>query len=379
MQQKLIAAFNSHFGIPPSIVTRAAGRVNLIGEHTDYQDGFVLPMAIDRSIWVAATPRDDNKIHALSLDFDESVEFSLDQLTDSTLPHWTHYIRGIWYLLGENGTRPSGANIALIGNVPLGAGLSSSAAVEIALIDTALVLLGVTSWSQSDKALFGVKVEHEFTKMPCGVMDQMASAMGIKDHALLIDCRSLEVTPVQLPTTAAIITMDTKTRHNLADSEYPKRRETSEYAAKILNVKTLRDATLELVNRNKSLLSDEQYRRAKHGVTENSRVLAFIEALENNDLTRAGQLMNESHYSLRDDYEVSCKELDIMTDIARQQSGCYGARMTGGGFGGCAVALVDKTNVDGFMQIVTETYYQQTGIKPDLYQFDPAAGSEVIR
>ncbi len=372
MRQIVLAAFEQRFGSTPTILSRAPGRVNLIGEHTDYNDGFVLPMAIDRNIWVAACSRPDNTINAHSLDYNASATFTRDQLTDKSLAHWTHHLRGVWHLLSERGTPPPGVDLVIAGDVPIGAGLSSSAAIEIALIELALALRNQT-WTQAEKALFGVEVEHKFTGMPCGVMDQMASAACREGHALLIDCRSLKTTPVQIHPETAVIVMDTAKRRQLVDSAYAERRQQCEEAAAILDVKSLRDATVEMVEAKKDALGNVRYRRAHHIVTENSRVLQFAEA----DPHHAGTLMNASHYSLRDDYEVSCTELDIITDIARQQPGCYGARMTGAGFGGCGVALVAQGVVTEFVTTVNNTYQRQTSLTPALYEFNPAPGSEV--
>ncbi len=377
MREIVSSEFQKHFGQLPSIITRAPGRANLIGEHVDYNDGFVLPMAIDRNIWVAANPRDDNILRAHSITFEETITLTTDQLNDKTMPHWTHYLRGVWYLLGERGLMPPGVDIAIGGDVPVASGLSSSAAIEIALIELALALTQ-QHWSQAEKALFGVEVEHKFTGMPSGVMDQMASAASQAGHALLIDCRSLETTPVHIPNGVSVVVMDTAKPRQLVDSAYAERRRQCEEAATILKVKALRDATLSMVNKFQAELGDVRFRRARHIVTENQRVLDFIGAAEKTDLHSAGDLMNQSHYSLRDDYEVSCRELDIITEIARQQDGCYGARMTGAGFGGCGVALVKREDVDSFINTVAEKYQQQTNLTPRLWEFKPAAGSEVV-
>jgi galactokinase len=377
MRDIVINAFEKHFGSSPTKLARAPGRVNLIGEHTDYNDGFVLPMAIDRNIWVAAKPRDDDKFNIHSVDFDASISFTTNQLTDSSLPHWTHLIRGVWYLLGEQGDMPPSVDISIAGDVPIGAGLSSSAAMEVVLIELALNLIN-KQWTQSEKALFGVEVERKFTGMPSGIMDQMAAAVSRAGHALLIDCRSLQTTPVNIPENIAVIVMDTAKRRQLVDSAYAERRQQCEESATILGVASLRDATLDMVKANQVQLGDVRFRRAHHIVTENERTLQFIDSFKHGDLAQAGKLMNKSHFSLRDDYEVSCTELDIISDIARNHSGCYGARMTGGGFGGCGVAIVDRSAVADFMTEVATAYQAQTPLQPALYEFEPAAGSEVI-
>jgi galactokinase len=377
MRDVTTAAFQSRFNNPPAYLTRAPGRVNLIGEHTDYNDGFVLPMAIDRNIWIAARPRPDDRFTVHSLDYEGTVSFTTAQLKDATLPHWTHYVRGVWYLLGERGAFPPTADIAIAGDVPIGAGLSSSAAIAVALIELALALLN-QPMSQPEKALLGVEVEHRFTGMPCGVMDQMTSAVSQAGHALLIDCRSLETTPVHIPAGASVVIMDTARRRQLVDSAYAERRRQCEEAARQLGVASLREATLDMAERHKTDLGDVRYRRARHVISENARTIDAVGVLQRGDLAAAGNLMNASHFSLRDDYEVSWHEADIMTDIARQQAGCYGARMMGGGFGGCAVALVDSQDAEPFMERVGKTYQAQTDLQPALYAFQPSAGSEVV-
>jgi galactokinase len=378
MQDTVIQAFQGKFGSTPTYLTRAPGRVNLIGEHTDYNDGFVLPMAIDRHIWVAAALRNDRTLAVHSVDFGADVSFSLEHLQDQSLPHWTHHLRGVWYLLKERGISLPGANILIAGDVPIGAGLSSSAAIEVALIELALAI-NHTAWPQHEKALFGVEVEHKFSGMPSGVMDQMASAVSQAGHALLIDCRSLETSRVHLPDHIAVVVMDTATRRQLVASAYAERRQQCEEAAKILGVSALRDADLKTVKAQQQELGDVRFRRARHIVSENERVLLFIQALQSHDLSKAGELMNQSHVSLRDDYEVSREELDIISDIARQQSGCYGARMTGAGFGGCAVAFVQFDAVEDFIPAVIADYETRTNLHPELYVFQPAGGSTVVQ
>lgn len=376
--EQAAARFRAQFGVAPSHISYAPGRVNLIGEHTDYNDGFVLPMAISRAVWIAARTRQDNEMHAYSEDYAETSHFSLEQLEDTSLPHWTHHLRGVWFMLRAQRIQVPAVDVLITGNVPIGAGLSSSAAIEVALIELALALVGV-QWEQKGKALFGVKVEHEFSGVPCGVMDQMASAVSREGHALLIDCRSLETKPVHLPESASIMVMDTAKRRTLATSAYGERRRQCEEAAATLGVASLRDATLEQLHKAQATLDDVHYRRAKHILTENFRTLEAVRAFEQNDLTRAGILMNESHFSLRDDYEVSCHELDVITELARQQPGCYGARMTGGGFGGCAVALLDaESDHAAFESAIRGPYQEATGLEPVFYVFQPALGSHIV-
>lgn len=377
MQAKIITAFEQRFGTPPTYLTRAPGRVNLIGEHTDYNQGFVLPMAVDRHVWIAAIPQAASVLTIHSLDFDETVSINLDSLQDDTLPHWTSYTRGVWYYIGLQTQQQTGVKMVIGGDVPMGAGLSSSAAIEMATVELALALID-QEWTAAQKAQIGVKAEHDFAHVKCGNMDQTISAAAIEGCALRIDCRDYNFLPVHLPDGVSVVVMDTHKRHKLVDSEYNVRRTQCTEAAEILQVESLREASIEQIEAARTELGDVRYRRAHHIVTENQRVLDFAKAVEANNTPLAGQLMNESHYSLRDDFEVSCTELDIMSDIARNQTGCYGARMTGGGFGGSAVALVQSTAVASFMAAVAPAYEAATGLTPTLYEFKPASGSTVI-
>ncbi len=378
MQSTLQLAFEQYYGLIPSYITRAPGRVNLIGEHTDYNDGYVLPMAIDRHIWIVAHPRNDSAINVYSMDFDKVASFSTSNLKRANLPAWTSHVRGVWYLLREQDIFVPGADILIHGDVPMGAGLSSSAALEVALIEMALALANNNSYTQKAKALLGVEVEHQFIGMPCGVMDQMASAVSEAGHALLIDCQDLATTPVHLPNNVEVVVMDTKVSHELVDADYGKRRQECEQASEIMGIKSLRLASLDMIYQHKNDLGDVRLRRAKHVITENQRVIAMIKALRKDNLDRAGELMNESHHSLQHDFEVSCPELDMISAIARKQPGCYGARMMGGGFGGSAVALVQPDAVANFTQNVAADYTKQTNLIPDIFTFKPGSGSEIM-
>lgn len=378
VREHVLSTFRARFGAEPALLARAPGRVNLIGEHTDYNDGFVLPAAIDRAIVIAARPRPDSEVRLVSTDFDDETRFDLGNLTAPDLPAWSRYPRGALWWLAEQGFRVPGFDAVMGGDIPIGAGLSSSAAVEVVTIELGLALAGGTLSKQAI-ALGGVEVEHRFIGVPCGVMDQMASAMGVEGHALLIDCRSLEAAPIPVPGGVSIVIMDTAKRRGLVDSEYATRRAQCEEAARVLGVPALRDATREQVEAARDALGDVLYRRARHVVSENLRTNVAAMALRGGGLKTAGQAMRESHASLRDDYEVSCRELDIMSDLANAQPGCYGARMTGGGFGGCAVALVENEAVEAFVQAVGPAYAAQTGLTPQLYVCHAAAGSGVER
>ncbi len=378
VKDTVLTTFADRFGSQPALLARAPGRVNLIGEHTDYNDGFVLPAAIDRAVYVAARPRPDRTVRLISTDFNAETTFALDALDDPDLPAWSKYPRGsLWWLENQGHTVP-GFDAVIGGDIPIGAGLSSSAAVEVVMIELGLALAGA-SLSQVGKALGGVEVEHQFIGMPCGVMDQMASALGRAGHALLIDCRSLETQAVPVPQGASIVIMDTAKRRGLVDSEYAARREQCEAAAEKLGVQALRDATLPQVEAARAQLGDVLYRRARHIVSENLRVRVTVMALRGNALKTVGQALRESHASLRDDYAVSCAELDAIVDIANAQPGCYGARMTGAGFGGCAVALVQNEAVDKFVGAVGPAYTAKTGRTPHIYVCQAAEGSGVER
>jgi len=378
IKDKVLKTFEERFGAPPTLLARAPGRVNLIGEHTDYNDGFVLPAAINRAIYVAARPRDDSDVHFVSTDFDSQTLFSLDNLDDPDLPAWSKYPRGALWWLGSQGYTVPGFDAVIGGDIPVAAGLSSSAAVEVVMLELGLALAGATL-PQVDKALAGVEIEHQFIGMPCGVMDQMASAMGVAGHALLIDCRSLETSTIPIPAGVSLVIMDTRKQRGLVDSEYALRREQCEAAAQLLGVPALRDANREMLEAARAQLGDVLYRRAHHIITENLRVNATTMALRGGGLKTAGQAMRQSHASLRDDYEVSCYELDVMADLASAQPGCYGARMTGAGFGGCAVALVQNEAVPQFIEAVTPAYTEETGLDPQIYVTQAADGSGVTR
>jgi len=378
VRDTVLNTFKQRFGGLATLLARAPGRVNLIGEHTDYNDGFVLPAAIDRAIYVAARPRGDRTVNLVSVDFDAQTSFTLDALDDPDLPGWSKYPRGSLWWLRQKGIDVPGFDAVIGGDIPIGAGLSSSAAVEVVMIELGLALAGATM-PQVDKALGGVEVEHQFIGMPCGVMDQMAAALGQQDRALLIDCRSLETTLVPVPQRASIVIMDTARRRGLVDSEYAARREQCQQAAALLGVEALRDANLPQLDAAKDELGDVLYRRARHVISENVRVRVTVMSMRGNALDTIGRALRESHASLRDDYEVSCAELDAIVEIANAQEGCFGARMTGAGFGGCAVALVTNEAVDDFLQAVAPAYTAKTGLTPQLYVCRPSTGSGVER
>ncbi len=379
-KQQLLEVFAIHFGgdSPPRL-GRAPGRVNLIGEHTDYNDGFVLPMAIDRALWLAVRSRSDRQVVLHSLNFTETVTFSLDDIRPGAERSWNDYVRGVAWALEEQGYQLRGMEGVVAGDVPVGAGLSSSAAIEVAAAQ-AFQLVSGFEWDGVTIALACQRAESEFVGMQCGIMDQFIAALAQEDHALLIDCRSLEYELVPLPAGVKIVVSDTMKRRELVGSEYNLRRQQCEEGVRLLSqhvpgIKALRDVSLEQFERYEGQLPDVVRRRCRHIITENERVLTSVEALKRGALAHFGRLMDASHLSLRRDYQVSCRELDVITDIARRLEGCLGSRMTGAGFGGCAVSLVRSEAVEGFKERLEEEYYRETGLRPRVYVCTASQGA----
>jgi galactokinase len=375
-KNQILSQFTQRFTAPPAWVIRAPGRVNLIGEHTDYNDGFVLPLAIDRAVWIALRPRNDRRVAVYSVDYGETGEFSLDRL-ENTKSGWLEYLKGTAWSLGEAGFRLVGWEGVLQGDVPLGAGLSSSAALEMAAA-RALAAAGNLPWEPAKMALLGQKAENRWVGVNCGIMDQLISASGKADHALLIDCRSLVTEAVPFPPGTAIAVLDTSTRRGLVDSAYNERRSQCETAAKFFQVKALRDVSREQFDRQPGGLDAVTRRRARHVISENERTLQAAEAMRRGDAVELGRLMNQSHESLRDDYEVSSDALNAMVQCARRHPGCFGARMTGAGFGGCAVALIDAQTAADFVQKTAAAYEAETGQQPAVYVCRATRGAEVV-
>jgi len=375
LQSRITAEFTQRFGSPPSAIVRAPGRVNLIGEHTDYNDGFVLPMAIDRAIWIALRPRPDRLVAAHSLDFDETAEFDLDRLEKQS--GWVEYPKGVAWSLQYAGYTLHGFDAVITGDVPIAAGLSSSAAWELAVARAFSVTSGF-AWDAAKMALLAQRAENKWVGVNCGIMDQMISAAGQAKHALLIDCRSLETQTVPLPPNTVVIVLDTATRRGLVDSAYNERRTQCEAVAKFFGVTALRDVTLDQLNEKREKLDRVAYRRALHVISENERTLQAAEVMKRGEASQLGQLMELSHMSLRDDFEVSSRELNIMVECAERQAGCYGARMTGAGFGGCAVALVRQDAAEGFSAGVAADYQDETSLKPNIYICTASNGAEVV-
>jgi galactokinase len=382
MQNKALSAFEAHFARPPEIVVRAPGRANLLGGHTDYNEGFVLPVALDRAAWIAAAPIAECEVRVYALDLDGYVAFSLDPVP-SAEGDWADYPRGVAWALQERGLETVGMEAVLTSSVPAGSGLSSSAAIEIAFAYTWQALIGF-ELGLRDLALTCQRAENVYVGVNCGILDQMASALGKKDHALLLDCRSLDTDAVPLPEGAAVVVADTGVRRQLASSEYNVRRAQCEQAVEILGqylptVHALRDVSLDDLEQLRAHLPEIVYRRAQHIVTDNARVLQAAEALKDGDVITVGALMNGCHVSLRDDYEVSSLELDALVEAAWEVKGCYGARLTGAGFGGCTVALVATDSVPEFEAHVSAAYEAAFGRKPDVYACQSADGVGIVR
>ncbi len=370
------AAFEQAFGRPPVGLWRAPGRVNLIGEHTDYNQGFVLPMAIDRAVVVAAAPRTDRQVRlqAINLEEGRQVLFGLDGLQPSPETRWSNYARGVLAMLERAGHRLGGLDLVYAGDVPIGAGLSSSAAVEVAIATAATDLFGL-DLPVLELARLCQKAEHEFAGTQCGLMDQLISAAGQAGHALLIDFRTLNWEAVPLPAGKDVVICDTGKRRGLADSAYNERRAQCEEGARRLGVASLRDLDVATLEARAGELPPLLRRRCRHVVHENARTQRAAEALRQGDVALVGRLMVESHASLRDLYEVSSEELDLMAALAQAQPGCWGARMTGGGFGGCAVALVDREATAAFCEAVSTRYERMAQRSSTLYVCQPSAGA----
>lgn len=374
----LVETFHRVFQREPELETRAPGRVNLIGEHTDYNDGFVLPADIDRAIWMFAAPRDDRTVRAHSLDFGQTTAFETDRISRDDNALWSNYIRGVIDEYRKRGNAVRGMDLLVSGNVPIGSGLSSSAALEVATAETCRVISGIEIDPVS-MALLAQSAERQFVGVQCGIMDQFVSTLGREGTALFLDCRDLSYELVPLNMQARIVICDTRKQRSLQTSEYNKRRAECEGAVRALKpvlgeIKALRDVSPTHLEEHKSLMPELWYRRARHVVTENERVLAAVAALKNGDVQRFGRLMYESHASLRDDYEVSSRELDILVELASKQAGTIGARMTGAGFGGCTVNLVSSEGISDFQEAVSERYQEATGLKPLIYVSSPSNG-----
>lgn len=379
----LARQFQRLYGRPPRWFVAAPGRVNVIGEHTDYNDGFVLPMAIERYCVMAADlSRTSQNITVHDEQVGEKAVIDISKPVEKGNPKWSNYVRGVIAGFQNRGVKIPALDVVMLSTVPLGGGLSSSAALEVC---TATLLETATGKKMDpvEKALLCQKAEHEFAGVPCGIMDQFISVMGKSNHLLLLDCRTRETKLVPVnDSSVELLIANTNVRHELGSGEYAVRRSQCEEAAKILGVASLRDATPEMLSQKKSAMSDVVFRRARHVIGEIERTVSAAEGVCHSNWPTVGQLMYASHRSLRDDYEVSCKELDAVVDIAEgigEQGGVYGCRMTGGGFGGCAVALVKSNAVDAISKKLAADYKQKTGIEAAIFVSRPAAGATVLR
>lgn len=381
LKQTVATSFEKTFGYQPEIYVQAPGRVNLIGEHTDYNDGFVLPCAIDYQTMTAAAKRDDRIIRVVAADYhNECDEFSLDgDITFLPEKMWANYIRGVVKFLLQRGFSFNGCDIAVSGNVPQGAGLSSSASLEVVIGQT-LKALYQLDISQQDIALNGQQAENQYVGCNCGIMDQLISACGDAGHALLIDCRSLALFPISIPDDLVVMIINSNKQRGLVGSEYNTRRQQCEEAANLFGVKALRDVTFDDFLQQQHQLSPIVAKRAKHVISENERTLAAAKALTQNDLLQLSELMAQSHISMRDDFEITVKEIDTLVDIVKSVLGVQGGvRMTGGGFGGCVVAVMQQQCVQPVIDAVEAQYQKATGLQADIYVCQPSSGASVVR
>jgi galactokinase len=382
-REKLRRAFAERYGREGSLF-RAPGRVNLIGEHTDYNGGFVLPLAIDRETVVAAAPREDRLVAVYSLNVEEAAGFDLDLPGEKRRGIWLDYVEGVARALESRGIQLRGADLMILSDVPVGAGLSSSAALEV----SAGLALAEVSGHEVDRvqlALAGQQAEHIYVGTLCGIMDQFVASLGQAGHALLIDCRTLEATPVPLDTSeAAIVITDTEVKHELSTSAYNERRAECEEGVRLLReflpgVDQLRDVSVEEFVRYADRLPEVIRRRCRHVVTEDARTLEAADALRRGRLEDVGRLMRRSHESLRDDFEVSCAELDFLAETAWTLAGVVGSRMTGGGFGGSTVSLVRRDALEDYRRAITPEFTRRFGHAPTIYVTDAGDGAKEIK
>lgn len=375
-QAKIEQLFLSKFNYENSVVCHAPGRVNIIGDHTDYNDGFVLPAAINYGTTIAASKRDDNIIRVYAHDCGEKIDqFDLTDIEFEPQLMWSNYVRGTLKVLLEHGVRIGGADIAVTGNVPQGAGLSSSASFEVAILKTfsalyQLELNGIVA------AQLGQQAENDFVGCNCGIMDQLISAMGKGQHAMMLDCRDLSFEDAPIPQGLSLFIVNSNVKRGLVDSEYNLRRQQCEQVAKHFGVAALRDVTLAQLQGAQADIDDVLFKRARHVISENMRVKAALNALKSSDIETLSGLMKASHNSLRDDFEVTTKELDGLVRIIDNELGLKGGvRMTGGGFGGCVVALVPTSMIEQLTTTVVREYPQQYGLKPSIYLCQASPGA----
>jgi galactokinase len=373
--------FGYRFGRRPT-VSRAPGRVNLIGEHTDYNDGFVMPAALEFATLVAAAPRADRRLRVYSMTMDETREFDLDAPAAGGSHEWSDYVFGVAAMLEKSGLRLSGADLVVWSDVPLGAGLSSSAALEISTAHALLTASGLP-FDPLAAAKIGQQAENDYVGMRCGIMDQYASACGVAGHALLIDCRSLESRPVPIPSNLRLVIANSNVRHQHAGGEYNARRNACEEGVRLLRpylgpITALRDVSPKVLNRHRRVLPELIFRRCRHIVTENERVLEAERALNAGDFVACGKAMNASHDSMRDDFEITCREIDFLAGLAQAIPGVYGSRMTGGGFGGCTVSLVEADAVERVSKLLIDGYSIGCGQTAEVFVCSPSDGAGLV-
>jgi galactokinase len=389
MIDRLTETYREKFGHTPAHIARAPGRVNLLGEHVDYNDGFVLPAAIDRATYIAFSPTNAHHSTLVAADFDQQASFSSEtipsktQADSSPLPEWALYPAGVMWTLLEEKLSVLPMNAVFSSDVPRGSGLSSSASVDMAFM-IAWQTLGRWSLPAMQRALLGQKAENKYVGVNCGIMDQFASACGVENKLLLLDCRSLEWKTIPLPENISIVIADTTVRRKLTSGEYNKRRSACEEAVRLLqqdlpNIRSLRDVSVDDFNRLSGKLPVEIEKRARHVVEEIKRSNQAQALLEAEDIQKFGKLMNQCHVSLRDLYEVSCPELDVMVRVAQSLEGCYGARLTGAGFGGCTVNLVARSKANEFAHSLATAYESETGSHPEIYITRASNGAELLK
>ncbi|MEW6355561.1 MAG: galactokinase [Planctomycetota bacterium] len=378
--KKIIAAFAEYYGNASGVtVVRAPGRVNIIGEHTDYNGGFVMPIAIDRDIMIACRPNMTKQVNLYSMDFDESNGFSLDDIRFNQTCQWVNYPQGVAYCLLEKGFKLRGFDGVVQGNVPLASGLSSSAACEVV---SALAFKAMSGFDigNTELALLCQRAENKFVGVNCGIMDQYVSVFAKPGCAVFLDCKDLKHEDVPLGTEEAkFVVCNTMVKRELSGSEYNTRRSQCEEAARAMGAALLRDVSPQQFAKECGKLPEEVRKRARHVISEDQRTLRAVKAFKAGDLKAAGKEMNDSHDSLRDDYEVSCKELDLMVEIARSLPGTYGARMTGAGFGGCTVNLVAAAKADAFCREIAKRYKAETSLDPMVLSTEPCGGAGVVK
>ena len=375
-EQSLSDRFIEIFDCKPEIISTAPGRVNLIGDHTDYNQGFVLPAAIHMTTTIAASRRLDREVQTFAQGFTQTLDqFPLDNIETCSKETWPNYIRGTIKYLQDVSKNFSGVNILISGDIPQGAGLSSSASLEIALLG-AISELYQLNIKGIEAALIGQKAENAFVGCNCGIMDQLVVALGLQGNAMLLDCSDLSYQDIPIPEGSTILVVNSNVKRELVDSEYNARRKQCESVAEMLRVSSLRDLDIQNLYEAKDLLSDELFRRARHVITENRRTVDAAKAMKDNDLKLLGKLMTESHKSLRDDYEVSTNELDFLVDIiSTEMGGTGGVRMTGGGFGGCVVSIMPKEKISPVISSVKTYYSKFSGIEADFYQCTTSSGA----